>query len=81
MRRYLQGLGIRLIVLDTETVCQQSGSSKVLNVALLGAAVASGVLGFSLEDVEKALPQRVKERFIAMNTKALYAGAQTAKGV
>lgn len=81
MLRYLQGLGIRLIVLDTETVCQQCGSSKVLNVALLGAAVASGVLGFSLEDVEKALPQRVKGRFIAMNTKALYAGAQTAKGV
>ena len=53
----------------------------MLNVALLGAAVASGVLDFSLEDVEKALPQRVKERFIAMNTKALYAGAQTAKGV
>ena len=48
MLRYLQGLGIRLIVLDTETVCQQCGSSKVLNVALLGAAVASGVLDLSL---------------------------------
>ena len=81
MLRYLRGLGKRLVVLDADEVCRQCGSSKVLNVALLGAAVASGALGFSLEDVEKALPQRIKERFIAMNTKALYAGAQAAKGV
>lgn len=81
MLEFLRLQGKRLVVLDADAVCGECGSSKVLNVALLGAAAASGVLGFTVEDVQQALPQRMQERFLPMNQKALQVGAQAARGV
>lgn len=70
----------RLVVVDGEELCAQCGSAKVLNVALLGAAAASGALGMTLADLEQAVRQRVPERFVEMNLKALSAGAKAATG-
>lgn len=81
MIAFLREQGKRLIVLDAGQVCRECGSGKGLNVALLGAAARSGVLGFTLEDVEQALPQRMQQKFIPMNQKALQVGAQAARGV
>lgn len=78
---FLRKQGKRLVVLDAQEVVRECGTSKALNVALLGAAVQSGALGFSLEDVERALPQRMPQKFIPMNQKALQIGAQAARGV
>jgi Pyruvate/2-oxoacid:ferredoxin oxidoreductase gamma subunit len=50
----------------------------VLNVALLGAAVAAGALPFHLEDARKALTDRLAERHHALNLAALQAGAEAA---
>lgn len=65
----------RLYVVDGEEVCQRAGSPKVLNVALLGTALGSGVLDISVADVERQLKVTVKPQFMTMNLEALRMGA------
>ena len=73
---YLQDmLGARLTVVDTAIIDEACGSQKPLNVALLGAACASGALGITLDEARAAIVSRVKERFHDMNFAALDVGA------
>ena len=44
-------------------------------LVLLGAAVASGLTGLTMEEVEQAVEKRVPEKFKEMNLKALKLGA------
>jgi indolepyruvate ferredoxin oxidoreductase beta subunit len=76
---HLKHAASRLIVLDGEEICRACGSPKVLNVALLGAASASGMLGLSLGELEAAIKERVAARFVDMNLKALASGAEAAQ--
>lgn len=75
MLAYLQAHVKRLIVVDGDAICEECGSLKVLNIVLLGAAVATGELGISLSEVEQAILSKVNEKFHPMNKKALAAGA------
>lgn len=75
MMEYLQKTGEHLVVVDGTAICSRCGSSKVLNVALLGAAIASGLIGISLEEMEQAIEARVPEKFREMNRMALKLGA------
>jgi len=77
MLKYLSSHVYRLIVIDTDAILSECGTSKVLNIALLGAAVATGDLGVSLEEMEKAIHQKLPRKLIDMNLKALKAGAKT----
>lgn len=77
MIQYLQENVAHLFILDAEKVFAECGSAKVLNTALLGVTAASGVLGFSLEEMEKSINEKVKDKFIDMNLKALHLGADT----
>lgn len=74
MLEYLKQNVPNLAVLDGEGIVRQIGSSKVLNVALLGAAAFSGVLDISIEEMENAVTGNVKEKFLEMNKKALALG-------
>ena len=74
MLAYLENNIPRLAVLDGESILSQAGSSKVLNVALLGAAAASGVLDITLDEMEMAIEKNVKEKFLEINKKALVLG-------
>ena len=71
MIEYLQNQVKNLVVIDGEKACAELGSAKVLNMVLLGAAVRSGMLGLSLEDIQKAILQKVKPAFHALNFRAL----------
>lgn len=71
MVSYLKSRTENLLVVDSEKACGEIGSSKALNVLLLGAAVLSGSLGFSEEDIKAAIEERLPERFHQMNFKAL----------
>ncbi len=71
---YLRGKVHRCIIVDGEAICRACGSEKVLNVALVGAVIKSGVLELDLAHVEQVIKERVKARFIEMNQKALKAG-------
>jgi len=77
MLKYLGSHVYRLIVIDTDAILAECGTSKVLNIALLGAAVAAGDLGISLAEMEKALHQKLPRKLFDMNLKALRAGAKT----
>ena len=79
MLAYLQTHAKQLIVVDGEAICAQCGSAKVLNVALLGAAIGSGALCISLEQMEQTMAQRLPARFLEMNRQALRLGAQFAQ--
>ncbi|MDR0888837.1 MAG: indolepyruvate oxidoreductase subunit beta [Coriobacteriales bacterium] len=66
----------RLSIIDGAAICDEVGSAKVLNVALLGAAVASGALPFDEDTMKAAIDKMVKPRFIEMNYKALELGIE-----
>lgn len=76
MLKYLLSHVKRLIVVDSDAICAACGSTKVINIALLGSAVATGVFGFSLADMEKTIAEKLPGRFVAMNLQALRIGAQ-----
>lgn len=76
MIEYLRAQDLRLYVVDGEELCARVGSSKVLNVALLGTAAASGALGITPEEMEREIRRRVKPAYVEMNVKALALGVQ-----
>jgi indolepyruvate ferredoxin oxidoreductase beta subunit len=68
---YLREHTEHLIIVDADRAAQELGSSKTLNVVLLGAAVRSKELGLSEEDLKKAVKERVPERFLDLNMRSL----------
>lgn len=79
MLAFLQDKAVKFILVDGDKICRDCNSSKVLNVALLGAACASGMLGLTADEIEAAIKERVASRFVEVNMKALAAGAASAQ--
>ena len=79
MIEYLKKKVNRLFVIDGERICSESGSSKVLNVALLGVAAASEALEISVSEMEEKLRKQVNPKFLEVNLKALKLGAEAVK--
>ncbi len=79
MTAFLQTQISRLYLIDAETICNRLGSTKVLNVVLLGAAAGAGLLGVTLEELEKTIRNKLPERFIELNCRALSEGAAAVK--
>lgn len=76
MLDYLKKKAGKVIVVDGDEICRRAGSAKVLNVALLGAAAKSGALGISMDEMLEAVRKNVKEKYIALNEKALKLGGE-----
>lgn len=74
MISYLRSHVPNLTVVDTEKACREIGSPKVLNILLLGAAIHSGALGLTEEDIKQAIRDRLPEKFHELNFKALQLG-------
>ena len=72
---YLQKNVKNLYIVDGDAICEEAGSSKVLNVVLLGVALGSGVLDIQLEEMKEEIRKHVKPQFVEMNMKALGLGA------
>ena len=79
MINYLEMAKIHHIVIDTDTICELCGSSKVSNVALLGAASKAPATGFTLDEIRQAIFDRVPEKFVKQNQMALALGAEQIK--
>lgn len=71
MLAYLKQTVTHLLVIDTEEVCLTLGSSKILNILLLGAAIESGALGLTESEIKDAIKERLPERFHELNFRAL----------
>lgn len=76
MISFLKKHASRVIVLDTDELSGKLGSAKAANTLLLGAAVSSGMLGVTMDDIKSALKVLVKPDFIELNEKALEMGAK-----
>ena len=79
MTEYLEKYVDNLLVVDTEKACAELGSAKVVNVLLLGAALATGALGLTEEDIKKAMEKKVKAKFHKLNYRALAYGEKLVK--
>jgi len=60
-----------LILIDTDAAMDKLGNSKVMNMILLGAAVRSGRLGISAEEIRAVLMKRLPEKLWEVNFRAL----------
>jgi indolepyruvate ferredoxin oxidoreductase beta subunit len=67
-----------LLTVDGTGTCANLGSTRALNVVLLGAALASGQLGVSEQALIKAIETLVKPRYVTLNKRALALGKEGA---
>jgi indolepyruvate ferredoxin oxidoreductase beta subunit len=70
LRDRLEGEG-RLSLVSWESLRQHCDSPRVLNVALLGRAIAGGILPFSREEILAVLRERLPPKYLDMNIRAL----------
>ena len=68
---YLEKQVERLVLVDVATAAETLGTVKALNVVLLGAAVRTGAIALTVDDLREAIRTRVPERFHELNFKAL----------
>ncbi len=71
MLDYLRNHVRDLVIVDAEKALGEVGSPKVLNLILLGAALQSGALGFSKEEMTGAILSRIPPKFHELNLRAL----------
>ena len=71
MLDYLKAKVKNLVVADTKRACQNIGTTKALNVFLLGVAVFDGALGITEEELKEIILKKVPEKFQELNMKAL----------
>ena len=75
MIRYIQNK-YNTIVVDASKLCEELGSVRYFNVAILGVAAGKGLLGFDSDLLLERIQNSVPERFKEMNTKAFMAGVK-----
>lgn len=78
MIKYLQASGVSLIVVDPQRIISECGA-KSLNIALLGAAAASGISCIPIDELRKIIKTELSEKFMEANLKALELGFESAK--
>lgn len=71
MLTYLKEHVENLTLVDAQKACQEIGSSKVLNMVLLGAALRTGVLDFQVDDIKRVMKHTLPEKFHSINIQAL----------
>lgn len=63
-----------VIEVSSQALCEQFGSTRYFNVALLGVAAGSGYLGIDTESIVKEIEKRVPPKFVETNIDAFWAG-------
>lgn len=60
----------RLLIVDGTQAIATLGNSRCLNVVLLGAAIRTGAIGLTEEDILAAMPKVIKPKFLDLNIRA-----------
>ena len=68
----MQDKGINIDAFDALTLAEEAGSSKAVNMVLMGKV--SNYFDFSEDTWQEAITHSVKEKFIEMNKKAFHLG-------
>ena len=76
---YLKSKIDRCYIVDVKHICGECGTSKVLNVAVVGALCASGEMDLTIEEIDRALEIKMKPKLVEINKKALRMGAECIK--
>lgn len=71
MLEYLKAAVPNLTLVNADQACADIGSSKVLNMVLLGAAIRTGVLDFTISEIEDIMKYTLPEKFHEMYLRAL----------
>ena len=71
MLEYLKAKVKNLLLVDTDEAVKALGNPKIVNVVLLGAALASGALGLTEEELKGAIRDRLPEKLHEINFRAL----------
>lgn len=71
MLEYLEANVEKLYKVDGNAICEKCGSSKILNVALLGQAAKNGCLGMDVDKLKTAVAEFVPEKFRELNLMAI----------
>lgn len=79
MIEYLQKK-CQVLAVDGQQLCAEFGSSKYLNVILLGVAAGSGVFDIPKEAIQKEIRVRVPSKFVENNRLAFEKGYAFASG-
>ncbi|MCQ2242319.1 indolepyruvate oxidoreductase subunit beta [Treponema sp.] len=69
MLDYLEKVSGKVVAVDTEEACKELGSSKVVNMVLLGAACKTGLI--SKDELKAAIKLLVKPDFYELNCRAV----------
>ena len=69
MISYLQKVAGNVVAVDTDEACRELGSSKVVNMVLLGAASRAGLI--DVDELKAAIKQLVKPEFYELNVRAV----------
>ena len=72
MKEYLIANVPDLTIVEVEEAFKELGSSKVLNLLLLGSALHTGSLGLSEQSVLSAIQENVPPKFLDLNLKAIH---------
>ncbi|MGL4343588.1 MAG: indolepyruvate oxidoreductase subunit beta [Cellulosilyticaceae bacterium] len=70
----LQNLEAKTIAVDGKKLCQAAGSTKLLNVILLGVALAEGLLPITNEQMSHVFENYLPKKWQGANQKALEVG-------
>lgn len=73
---FLQSNIKNIIEVDGDKICHICGSPKVLNIVLLTAAVKSGMLGMTIDELRETVKERVNPKFHELNLKAIDCAAK-----
>ena len=71
MTDYLEKTVENLVLVDGDAACKDLGSPRALNMVLLGAALRSGALPFTVDEVDEVMRSTVRENFRDLNSRAL----------
>jgi indolepyruvate ferredoxin oxidoreductase beta subunit len=71
MLDYLKKNVKNLLIVDGDDICERCASPKVLNIALLAAAVKAGCLDITVEELKETIVKRVDSRFRELNLLAV----------
>lgn len=67
----------RLIDIDATSLASEAGNVLSVNIVLLGALSATGLLPFSEESIKKAIRETTRPQFLEINLKAFELGRKT----
>lgn len=71
LEKSLEGTSARLIVVNEAPILAQIGTTRALNTVLLAAALGTGCLPLTIDDLREAIRVCVKPRFVDLNLNAI----------